>query len=345
MINRRQFIKSASVSAVGVAGITAAVGSSGSASPAQSVDTSKILNYNPDMEYRRLGSTDLMVSAVCMGGHTGETGKGDFDKNRRDVINRCMEVGINYIDACCEFEVMYCCKALKGRREKMYVALSDCEREIRHEKYRSSKKLLEVLDNLLKKSGQEYTDLWRVTAHERGGRHSFNTCCELVNALEKAKKQGKARFIGFSSHDRRWIQMMVREFPQLDVVLFPYTSMSKRDPRHTIFDILKKHDIGAFGIKPFAAGSIFKGDSQPGSDRFVEDNRMARLALRYILRNPDIIPIPGLSHVQHVDNVAKAVKERRELDMSEKAALDTANAEGMAKLPPKYAWLKDWEYV
>lgn len=345
MLNRREFIKNASVSAIGAAGITAAVSSSSSASAPESVDTSKILNYNPDMEYRRLGSTNLMVSAVCMGGHTGDTGNGDFDKNRRDVITRCMEVGINYIDACCEFEVMYCTKALKGRRDKMYLALSDCGREIRHEKYRSSKKLLEVLDNLLKKSGQDYTDLWRVTAYERGGRHSFNTCCELVNALEKAKKQGKARFIGFSSHDRRWIQMMTREFPQLDVVLFPYTSMSKRDSRDTVFDILKKHDICAFGIKPFAAGSIFKGNSQPGSDNFVEDNRMARLALRYILRNPDVIPIPGLSHVGQVDNVAKAVKERRQLDKSEQAALKKATAEGMAKLPPKYEWLKNWEYV
>ena len=32
-------------------------------------DTSKILNYNPDMEYRRCGKTGLMVSAVALGGH------------------------------------------------------------------------------------------------------------------------------------------------------------------------------------------------------------------------------------------------------------------------------------
>lgn len=345
MLNRREFIKNASISAIGAAGITAAVSSFSSASSTHNPDKSKILNYNPNMEYRRLGSTNLMVSAVAMGGHTGELGNDDLHENRTAVIDRCMEVGINYIDACCEFEVMYCCKALKGRRDKMYLALSDCEREIRREQYRTSKKLLEVLDNLLKKSGQEYTDLWRVTAHERGGRHSFNTSCELVDALEKAKKQGKARFIGFSTHDRRWFQMMVREFPQLDVVLFPYTSMSKKDPRDTIFDVLKKHNTGAFRIKPFAAGSIFKGDSQPGSKHFVEDNRMARLALRYILRNPDIIPIPGLSHVEHVDNVAKAVKERRDLDVSEKAALDKAKTEALANLPTKYAWLRDWEYV
>ena len=90
MLNRREFIKNTSISAIGAAGITAAVSSHGSASVLQSPDTSKILNYNPDMEYRRLGSTGLMISAVCMGGHTGDTGNGDFDKNRKDVITRCM---------------------------------------------------------------------------------------------------------------------------------------------------------------------------------------------------------------------------------------------------------------
>ena len=36
---------------------------------AATADTSKILNYNSDMEYRRCGKTNWMVSAVCLGGH------------------------------------------------------------------------------------------------------------------------------------------------------------------------------------------------------------------------------------------------------------------------------------
>jgi len=46
-----------------------------------------------------------------------------------------------------------------------------------------------------------------------------------------------------------------------------------------------------------------------------------------------------------VDNVALAVKERRELDQEEKAELDRAMERAWANLPYHYRWLKDWEHV
>ena len=48
---------------------------------------------------------------------------------------------------------------------------------------------------------------------------------------------------------------------------------------------------------------------------------------------------------QQVDNVALAVKERRQLDKEEKAELDAAMERAWANLPVNYQWLKDWEYV
>ena len=344
-LGRREFIRDA---AVGAAGVGAGLGAMASEAKIElrAGSESKILNYNPDMEYRRLGKTELVVSAVCMGGHVGRIDtREDFDKNRRAVIDRCIEVGINYIDSCCEPEVMYCCKALKGRRDRMYLALSYCSKEVRNEEYRTAKKLLEALDGLLKQSGQEYTDLWRITCFEPGGRHTFNTSCEIVTALEKAKKAGKARFIGISSHDRRWLKFMIEYFPQLDVVLFPFTTMSKAAPTDSLFDVLKDRDMGAFGIKPFAAASLFKGNSQPDSPHAEDDNRRARQALRYILHTNTVIPIPGLSNVDQVDNAAKAVKERRELDLAERAELGQAVRETLAKLPSDYQWLRQWQYV
>ncbi len=53
--------------------------------------------------------------------------------------------------------------------------------------------------------------------------------------------------------------------------------------------------MGVFGIKPFADNALFKGDGTPESPHREEDDRRARLALRYILGNPAITaPIPGL---------------------------------------------------
>ena len=342
-LSRRTFIRNTSIVAAGaVAGGIAA----NTAAAAQ--NTSKILCYNPDMEYRRLGKTNLMISAVCLGGHwkrVNVMGQ-DFNENRKAIVDRCMEVGINYIDACCRSEVLAYCKALKGRRDKMYMALSYCGKETRSAEYRTAKKLMESFDSLMKESKQDYTDLWRITCFEPGGRHTFNTSCELVEALEKAKKQGKARHIGISSHDRQWHKMMIEQFPQLEVILFPYTSMSKVAPKDSIFDAVKEQDIGVFGIKPFASNSLFEGDSSPDSPFAEADNRRARLAIRYILCNQAITaPIPGLISTAQVDNMAKAVKERRELDVAEKAELEDASKKMWANLPSNYEWLKDWQYV
>ena len=333
-VSRRDFMGDSVKVAVGVAAcLGAAGGPSVRAAGAAPVDTSKILNYNPKMEYRRLGKTGLMVSAVCLGGHSRSN-----EPQRKEIVSRCIDAGINYIDSCTYGEVCRDAKALKGRREKMYLALSHCGNEVRNENFRTAKKLLESLDETLRGSGQEYTDLWRITCYEPGGRHTFNTSCEVVEALETAKKQGKARFVGFSSHDRRWIKFMIEYFPQIDAVCFPFTTMTKTAPTDSLFEALKKRDVGAFGIKPFGAGSLFEGATE-------ERDRRARLAIRYILQSNTVLPIPGLNSVAQVDNVAKAVVERRKLDVKEQAELQGASKEMWANLPPNYQWLRDWEYV
>jgi len=333
-ISRRRFVQSGAVTAAAMAGgLGAASARAADTDAGEKVDTSKILNYHEEMEYRRQGSTDWMVSAVCLGGHSRSS-----LEQRREIVSRCIDAGINYIDACTKGEVLRDAKALEGRRDKMYLSLSHCGREVRNEDYRTAKKLLESLDEVLLESKEEYTDLWRITCFEPGGRHTFDTSQEIVEALESAKKQGKARAVGFSSHDRRWIQFMIEYFPQIDCVCFPFTTMTKRAQTDSLFPSLKKCDVGAFGIKPFAAGSLFTGEQG-------EDDRRARLAIRYILLSNTVIPIPGMNRVEHVDNVVKAVKERRELDAREVSELERSGEQMLARLPARYQWLKDWQYV
>jgi len=333
-VTRRQFIRDSTVVATGVAvGFGLVRGTTGEASAAELTETSKILNYNPNMEYRRLGKTNVIVSAVGLGGHS----RAD-DKERCEIISRCLDIGINYIDSTGSGELLRDLKALGGRREKVYLGISETGREPRNPDFRTANKLVQVLDEMLRGARLDYTDLWRITMYEPGGRHSFDTSCEVLEALERARKQGKTRFIGLSSHDRRWFKFMVEYFPQIEAILFPFTTMSKAAPKDSLFDALKKCDVGAFGIKPFAAASLFTGKQE-------EDDRRARLAIRHILYGNTVIPIPGIDSVAEVDNLAKAVMERRELDAREKAELETAAGEMWAKLPPQYHWLKDWEYV
>jgi len=334
IVTRRRFMCDSAMIAAGViGGLHAARGQSDKTIVGETPDTSRILNYNPNMEYRRLGKTNLTVSAVGLGGHSRSD-----DKERYEVVSRCIEVGINYIDSTGSGELLRDIKALAGHREKMYLGISETGQEPRNPDYRTAKKLLGVLDESLKRAKLEYTDLWRITVYEPGGRHTFDTSCEVVEALETAKKQGKARFVGISSHDRRWFKFMIEYFPKIEVILFPFTTMSKTAPKDSLFEALKKCDVGAFGIKPFAAASLFAGDQD-------EDNKRGRLAIRYILHSNTVIPIPGMNSTREVDNVAKAVMERRELDLKEKAELENATSKMWAKLPPHYQWLKDWEYV
>jgi aryl-alcohol dehydrogenase-like predicted oxidoreductase len=70
------------------------------------------------------------------------------------------------------------------------------------------------------------------------------------------------------------------------------------------------------------------------------------MAIRYILNNPAVTaPIPGMINTHQVDNMAKAVRERRELDLAEARELEAAMDQAWAQLPANYQWLKNWEYV
>jgi len=347
--SRRDFLRDTTLATAGLAiGVCAARAAEPGPKP---------LNHNPDMEYRRLGRTGLMISAVCLGGHwkrvdtvvstAGGIDAPDFRKNRYDVVSRCMERGINYIDACTGSEVMVYSRALKGRRDQMHLGFSWFEEEMRNDGFRKADRLLATLDKGMREAGLDYVDLWRITMNEQSGQHVGAEVDEMMKALEKAKAQGKARWTGFSSHDRPHIKSMIETYPKIvDVIVTPYTAKSKVLPTDSLFEAIRRHDVGMFGIKPFASNSIFKGSSALDDPQATEDDRRARLALRYILANPAVTaPIPGLINLRQVDNAADAVKERRKLDQAEQAELRRIGEEMWARLPEHYQWLKDWEYV
>lgn len=369
-VNRRRFVRdTATTAAAAVAGVSVASNLAGTrivrAGNPEGADTSKILNYNADMEYRRGGKSELMVSAVCLGGHwkrlvkviggdeprgwmTSDIGRDDFQENRHEVVSRCIDRGINYVDACCREEILAYAHALKGRRDKMYFGYSWHIKESRFEEWRSAERLKQGLDEGMREAGLEYVDLWRISLLVDSHQHTEAELEAVIEALDWAKQTGRARFVGVSSHDRPHLKKLLDTYPDhLDIILTPYTAKTKVVTDEAgLWAAIQKHDLGWFGIKPFASNSVFRGDSSPDSPHFKEDNRIARLAIRYILCNPAITaPIPGMISVQQVDNIALAVKERRVLDLNEQADLGRAMQRAWASLPPNYRWLRNWEYV
>ena len=282
-LTRRQFVQEGAVAAVALASGLASASIVQAGNPTKA-DTSKILNYNPDMEYRHLGKTGLLVSAVALGGHWkrvdtmigGAASEGwlshdiqssGFLRNRAEVVNRCIDRGINYVDACTPEEVLAYSKVLKGRRNKIYFGFSSCAQESRIPEWRPRKKLMQTLDQGMKQAGLEHVDLWRITLLEQSIQHSDAEIDDAMAALDWARKTGRARFTGISSHHRPHIKKMIERYPdQIQVILTPYTADTKVVTDEAgLWAAIKKNDVGWFGIKPFASNSLFKGDSSPKS--------------------------------------------------------------------------------
>jgi len=358
-VNRRELIRD---TAAATAAASVTVGLSGSqradaAATAKKAEKAekpeaKTRSYNPNMEYRRLGKTGLWISAVSIGGHWKKIphryGTPGFKKNRAEVMGACMDHGINYIDACWNQEVFAYSEALGKRRDGMYFGCSFGANETRFPKWaRSLEKMKEGFTVGLKRAKLDHVDLWRITMHEQTSRRNTPKEIEIcMEVLAWAKKKGLARHVGISSHDRPWIAKAVVKYPHLEVIVTPYTAGSKEKPTGSMFESLKKNDVGMIGIKPFASGSVFKSRGKPDSPTKKEDDERARMVLRYVL-NCDALTaaIPGLITIDQVKTAAKAVTERRKFDLAEAKQYKQITDEMWANLPKDYQWLKDWEWV
>lgn len=364
-VNRREFVK-AGVAAAAAVSVGMRVNSS-FAMPVVTDEVKQTRSYNPDMEYRRLGKTGLWVSAICLGGHWKRIDKvigadseinpyegpdkaedmGAFLQNRREVVDRCIEVGINCIDFAGNAEPETYCRVLRGRRDAMYLCYSHPASELREEENRTAKRLVELFEAGLRRCELEYADVWRLMALERGGRHSQADVEAMIEALAIAKQKGLCRHTGMSTHDRRWAKMLIETYPnEIEMICIPYTADSKELPEDSLFDAVRQYDVGILGIKPFSSNALFLGDGSPDGPHVTEDDRRARQTLRYILANPAITaPIPGLVTTQQVDNAALAIREPRMLGKAEQVDMQRIGRQMWSRLPADYQWLKDWEYV
>jgi predicted aldo/keto reductase-like oxidoreductase len=384
-LSRRTFMRNTSLIAAGtIGGALTGKARAGSCCAGPQPDSSaKILNYNQNMHYRRLGKSGLMISEVSLGGHwknrnagrywdhfANDEVPGDVAKNRSDVISTCIDVGINYLDITTAAECLSYGVALKGRREKMHVGADIHNLGPRNSNFCNVKDQTRNVETCLRMLQTDYLDIWRPQAKMNGS----NTDAEvesLIETFQKLHKAGKIRHLGMSSHSRPWFEHVIGKYPEFEMFIFPCSAKTKikgksptkdnivevnpghgSDQTQSIFQKVIEKDVGIVTIKPYFGGGLFK--SSDGKVKFPvmgvgskEENDLARLTLQCILANEAITAtVPGLSTIYEVENAARASYTRLlGVTAAEREWLMRITDERWANLPQEYTWLRDWEVV
>lgn len=154
------------------------------------------------MEYQVLGSSNLIVSRLCMGGcPMGGHGWGAdiYEADLLDSVRTALDIGVNFFDTADVYglgkseELLG--KALSGNRQDAVIATKF---GVRYENGKSMYDnspywITHSLEGSLKRLGTEYIDLYQI--HYRDN----TPLDEVIRCLEKHKESGKIRYIGITN--------------------------------------------------------------------------------------------------------------------------------------------------
>ncbi len=237
---------------------------------------------------RPLGRTGARVSALGLGGHHLGDLKSVGEAIR--LVHEAVDAGITFFDNCWEYwngrAEDWLGRALKGRRDKIFLMTKVCTHG------RGAGLALKMLDESLRRLQTDHLDLWQVhgvsfdndpeLAYAKGG---------VLEALDRAKKQGKARFVGFTGHKDPAIHLdMIRRGYPFDTVQMPLNCLDAtfRSFEKQVLPELTKRGIAALGMKPMG------GTASAVKSGLVKAEEM----LRYAMSLPVATTIAGMDSLE-----------------------------------------------
>jgi aryl-alcohol dehydrogenase-like predicted oxidoreductase len=351
--SRRDFLRTASAAAM--AGTTLAAAQPSSAAPdAPAADPKKILNYNPKMGYRPLGKTGHMISEVSLGGHGGSS-----VDDRVPVLEKAVELGINYvdnnIDGECDLYGAAMFKSSSAKRDKWFIGFASWPEKIttEYEANLTEDGMMKNIEKRLKSYHTDMLDMWRPVGATWGQGQtaiptmlmvSAKTLEMVVKVFEKAKQQGKVRFLGVSAHNPKVFQRVLNEFPQFSVIIFPYLFLTRELGGDSLLKLAAEKQMGVIGLKPFGAGTTFGLKPQQIKGRV--DKRAGALVKEMLQEKRISAVIPGVNiPEQLLENVRGSYERDVPATPEDKKALLECTRNYYANLTPDYQWLHQWEIV
>ena len=315
------------------------------------------------MRYRKLGSSDLEVSEISLGSwltYSGGVG--------REAAAACTEAafaaGINFFDTANVYgrgaaEEAWGELLSRHPRDtfilatKVWGQMSDESSD----RGLSAAQIAKQIDASLRRLQTDYVDLYQA--------HRFDPDVpieETVEAFQRVRKEGKARYLGFSEWTPEQIQAAIAiGGDDLFVSSQPQYSMLWRAPEAEVFPLCSAHGISQIVWSPLAQGVLTgkyrPGQPPPADSRASSDAMgfamgellgertlaavaalepiasgvglsMAEMALAWVLRRSEVASaIVGASRPEQVH--ANAAASGVELDPQTLEAIDAALAEVM----------------
>jgi aryl-alcohol dehydrogenase-like predicted oxidoreductase len=351
--SRREFLKLASAAMAGAS--TASLASAGDTATA-----STILNYQPSMKYRRLGKTDFMISEIALGGHPAAGGP-DLVQNRVEVLERAVALGMNYvdnnIDKECDLYGEAMARSSGANRDKWFIGFASWPEKIteEYEAELTPEKMMGSIEARLKSYKTDMLDMWRPVGATWGEGQtriatllmvSHKALDMVVEVFEKAKQQGKVRFLGVSAHNPKVFRRVLNEYPQFSVIIFPYLFLTKEFGGDSLLALAAEKNVGVIGLKPFGAGMVF-GLKPQQIDKAAKVDAKAHVLIKQMLQEKRLSAIiPGVGTPDHLEENIKG-SYQRDLPQTpeEEQTLREYTERYYASLVPHYQWLRNWEVV
>ena len=302
------------------------------------------------MRYRTLGRTRLSVSEVSLG--TVELGmeyglKDDGESSvpaetvARNLLNRAIDSGVNFIDTAAQYgnseEIIG--QALKDRRSE-YVLATKCMHRLDEglDYAESRRSISESIDQSLSRLQTGHIDLLQV--HGRDSIELEQRMIrdgEVMDELEKARKAGKVRYLGYSSYSEE-AALAAIEDGRWDTLQIACNILDRRYLKRVIPEA-RKCGVGIIVRSALLKGALtekirFMPERlKPLSehiDRLVEIQSattysLPELALRFVLSIPDVSTIiVGADRIKYLE---EAVSTSDGLGLSEELRM---KLDGMA---------------
>ena len=245
------------------------------------------------LSYKTLGRTGLKVTTV---------GFGCMITSDPSVIERAADVGINYFDTARGYQ--------HGNNERMVGAALGARRKqiVLSTKSAAQNKegLLSDLDTSLRELNTDYVDIWYL--HGKGSAADIRE--DMIEAQQIAKKQGKMRFAGVSTHGgRKELLPWLAQKGVFDVVLTAY-NFSMDPGMEQAIGAATKAGMGVVGMKVMAGGFRSLKPDDPIYQKLQRQGALLA-AFKWVIDKPGIsTTIPSMTDMDQLEENLKAMEHR-----------------------------------